>query len=112
MDDTPNAERLQWYHRSGTYEEIDASGQRVNKIVGDDYEVVVKNKTVFIQGNLNVQVQGNITVTGNVTLDGNLKVSGYVKGKTIGSTSGSGVDLGTHVHEGVTAGPDNTGIPH
>lgn len=68
VDDTPNFERLHTYHKSGTYTEINQEGQRVNKIVGDDYEVVVKNKTVYIQGNVNIKVDGNVKmeVGGNV----------------------------------------------
>jgi len=42
IDDTPNFERLHTFHRSGTYSEIDHTGQRVNKIVGDDFEIVEK----------------------------------------------------------------------
>ena len=72
VDDTPNAQRLHTYHKSGTYEEVDVSGRRVNKVVGDDYEVVVKNKTVYIQGDWNIEVKGNFTlnVQGNIVVNG------------------------------------------
>jgi hypothetical protein len=62
IDDTPNHERLHTYHRSGTYTEIDETGRRVQKIVGDDYEIVVKNKTVHIRGNVSIKVDGTYTV--------------------------------------------------
>ncbi|NBT09279.1 MAG: hypothetical protein EBS98_10875 [Chitinophagia bacterium] len=62
IDDTPSRERLHTYHRSGSYREIDAEGRRVEKVVGDDYEIVVKNKTVYIKGNVNIKVDGKYTV--------------------------------------------------
>jgi len=72
VDDTPNYERLHVYHRSGTYTEIDKEGTRVNKIVGDDFEIVQKNQTVYIQGNVNLQVKGSYTlnVDGPVVING------------------------------------------
>lgn len=63
IDDTPNFERLHTYHRSGTYTEIDSEGRRVNKIVGDDFEIVQKDKTVYVQGNLNITVIGTANIT-------------------------------------------------
>ena len=70
VDDTPNFQRLHTYHRSGTYTEIDHTGQRVNKIVGDDFEIVQKNQTIYINGNVNIKVNGNysIDVGGNYSL--------------------------------------------
>lgn len=72
IDDTPNYERLHTYHRSGTYTEIDKDGNRVNKIVGNDFEIVQKNQTVYIQGNVNLQVKGSYTlnVDGPVVING------------------------------------------
>lgn len=62
VDDTPGAERLHLYHRTGTYVEVDAKGNRVDKIVGDGYEIVAKNKTVYVKGNVNVTVKGNVSI--------------------------------------------------
>ena len=74
VDDTPNQERIHQYHRSGTYTEIDPEGRRVNKIVGDDYEIVQKNQKIYIQGNVDMQVKGNYTlnVTGNIVVNGKI----------------------------------------
>lgn len=71
VDDTPNFERLHTFHRSGTYSEIDYTGRRVNKIVGDDFEIVQKNQTVYINGNVNIRVNGNYTLD----VGGNFKVN-------------------------------------
>lgn len=89
LDDTPNKERIHFFHRTGTYIEINQEGRRVNKIVGDDIEVVLKDKTVYIQGNAKVEIKGNV----DVKVDGNynLNVSGDIKinGKTINLNQGS-----------------------
>jgi len=62
IDDTPNHERINTRHKMGTYTEIDETGRRVDKIVGDSYEIVAKNKTVYIQGDVNIEVKGNVNV--------------------------------------------------
>ena len=89
LDDTPNRERIHVFHRTGTYTEINQEGRRVNKIVGDDIEVVLKDKTVYIQGNAKVEIKGNV----DVKVDGNynLNVSGDIKinGKNINLNNGS-----------------------
>lgn len=89
VDDTPNYERLHVYHRTGTYMEVDAKGQRVNKIVGDDFEIIQKNKTVYVQGNMSVVVKGNV----DIQVDGsyNLDVKGpiTIQGSTINLNNGT-----------------------
>lgn len=90
VDDTPNFERLHTLHRSGTYSEISEDGRRVNKIVGDDYEIVVKNKTVYINGNMTIEVNGNynLNVSGDITINGrNINMNKGTKGAArIGDT--------------------------
>jgi GH24 family phage-related lysozyme (muramidase) len=90
FDDSPQSERIHIYHKAGTFSEIDANGTRVNRIVGDDYEILERNGYVHINGNLNVTVDGsknvlvsnalNLDVAGvaniNVFNDANLNVSG------------------------------------
>jgi phage baseplate assembly protein gpV len=120
VDDTPNFQRLHTYHRSGTYEEIDADGTKVNKIVGDGFEIIQKNKTVFIQGNLNITVNGEVTITspsvritGNVTIDGETTITGNLQvQKSVTAADdivGKGVSVSGHVHGNVASGPDVSG---
>ena len=58
-DDTPGAERLHRYHKSGTFEEIQHDGTRILKVVSDDYEIVAGEKDVLISGDCNITVEGN-----------------------------------------------------
>jgi hypothetical protein len=66
-DDTPGAERIHNYHTSGTYDEVNASGTKSVKIVGDNYEIILKDKNLFIKGDFNVTVEGDykLNVLGN-----------------------------------------------
>ena len=96
IDDTPKQERLHWFHRSGTYVEMQNDGNHVTKSVGDTYNLTyhnsfeaVKNEKVStisggyelfvnergIPGNdyyLKVGKQGNAVIetqTGNILLN-------------------------------------------
>lgn len=82
IDDTPSRERLHTYHRSGTFEEIDASGTKVTRIVGDDYTIVDRNGFISVSGDADVTVAGNVNVycrsDANVQVEGsaNLQIGG------------------------------------
>jgi hypothetical protein len=97
IDDTPNFERTHTYHKSGTYTEVNNEGRRVNKIVGDDFEIVLKNKTLYVQGNLNIEVKGTTTITSpTVTINGNVRVNGSITSS--GDVVGGGISLDGHTH--------------
>lgn len=81
-DDTPGSERIHHRHASGSFVEIgngwekNPDGTRVQRIVGDDYEIIHGNKKVHISGGegLNLVIDGaaNITINGG----GNIQISG------------------------------------
>jgi predicted chitinase len=75
FDDTPGAERINLYHRKGTYIEIDNNGTQINHIIGDGYWISENNGNVLIKGNCNVTIGGdsNLHVSGdaNIEIDGN-----------------------------------------
>lgn len=62
MDDTPGAERLQVYHKSGTFVEIDANGSVVKKTKGSSYEIIDKNGYISVTGDANLSVRGSIKI--------------------------------------------------
>jgi hypothetical protein len=113
-DDTPGKERIHQYHNSGTFCEvangweravdgsiINPDGTRVQRIVGNDYEIIHGNKKVHIKGgqglnlvidgavNITINGGGNIEINGNTNVlannDVNLQIEGTLKasGKTI-----------------------------
>jgi hypothetical protein len=81
-DDTPNASRIHEFHPAGTFYEIYPDGKKVTKVVGDNYEIIIKNDNVLIRGSSNITIEGDCRqlVKGDYTLevggDYNLKVHG------------------------------------
>ena len=59
VDDTPNNGRIHEYHNSGTFYEIQADGSKITKIMGDEYEITVKDKKVYIKGSCDVTIAGD-----------------------------------------------------
>lgn len=107
MDDTPGSERIHLHHKSNTFFEIAPDGTKVTKVVGDNYEIIVKDNNVHIKGGCNITIDGNSTlyvkgdvyekidgnvvqtVKGNVTETVNGNVSQTVDGSLTQSVTGS-----------------------
>jgi len=85
VDDTPSHERLHVYHKSGTYTEVNEEGRRVQKVVGSDYEVVIKDKSVTVYGKMIIVAQDDATVV--VKKDATLFVGGDASTNIKGSTT-------------------------
>lgn len=80
LDDTPDAERIHVYHKSGAYVEIDPSGRVVVKSTGDMYQMV--------NGNYTLQVGGNIKINGS-----QVNINNGSKGAArVGDTADTGDD--------------------
>jgi hypothetical protein len=78
MDDTPNWERMHWYHRTGTFTEIHPTGIKVDKIVNNYYNIILGAKythieaseyttidgsqEVFVQGSKQDKIEGDYSV--------------------------------------------------
>ena len=58
-DDTPTVERLHKFHKTGTFEEIQADGTKIVKVVGNNYEIVLGNDNVVVNGTCNVTIGGD-----------------------------------------------------
>ena len=69
FNDTPGSESISVAHRSGTYSEVDQDGDMTVKVVGNNLEIVGKDKYITIDQDMNVTVGGNVvsTVTGGRT---------------------------------------------
>lgn len=104
FDDTAGSERIHTYHMSGSFCEIGngynpesnaPNGSKVEKIVGNDYEICYGDKKVYISGSngLDVVVTGKVNLTvgdgANIQVNGtanilarenmNLKCEGFLK---------------------------------
>lgn len=101
FDDTPGAERVQIYHKSGSYIEILPDGTIVTKSVKDHIQLAFGNISIFNQGNegggKDIEVtsnQGKITITAEQNVDiyanqGNVGI--YANNGSVQVVSKSGV---------------------
>ena len=58
VDDSPGGERLLQQHISGTFTEIHPTGDKVVKVVGDNYEIIAGKSNVVIDGDVNLTITG------------------------------------------------------
>lgn len=77
-DDTPGYERINTYHRSGTFTEVDPNGTQVNYIVGDNFLIMEQNGCIHVAGECNITVDGNTNIyarsDANIQVDQNASV--------------------------------------
>jgi hypothetical protein len=72
FDDTPDAERIHIYHKSGTYVEISADGRTVTKVTGNNFIIHAQNDEIHVQGNVHVHVVGNVKIDIDKNFDMNI----------------------------------------
>jgi len=91
-DDTPGHERIMERHKSGTKYEIDANGSKVERIIRDNYQLVMGHDTLEVKGNVRIVVSGNCDLA--VAKDLNAQVGGNMSSIVTGnSTSTIGGNL-------------------
>jgi hypothetical protein len=107
MDDTPNNERVRIQHRFGSFQEYQATGNVVHKVVGQNYLIVIKDNNVSISGSCYVTIMGDsqLEVRGdaitrvlgdakvNVTGDCDVTVKGDLTTTSEGDTTVNGTDI-------------------
>jgi hypothetical protein len=91
VDDTPGAERIHRYHKSGTFEEIHPNGSMVHKVVGNEWNITLNDRLILVKGNTtwNTDKLMKIRVGKNLEIEteGNMHV--LVKGNTVMETQGN-----------------------
>ena len=70
LDDTPNAERIHLYHRTGSRIEMLRDGDVTFKVANNNYEIILKDKKVLIAGSADIELS-----------NGNYNINAY-KGKS------------------------------
>lgn len=109
IDDTPGAERIHVYHKSGSFVEIDNEGKMVIKSVNDSFDITGGVKNIYVKGNCNLQSDGelNITSNGDLTMvtQGNMNLGAQGR-MTISGAMGmemrSGYEITTQSPGGLT----------
>jgi len=101
MDDTPQWERLHWYHRTGTFTEIHPTGIKVDKIVNNYYNIILGAKythieasdyttidgsqEIFVQGSKQDKIEGDYSIA--------VKKGRFNVNNTLGAISFEGQDV-------------------
>jgi len=114
-DDTPGAERMHWYHCSGTFTEIHPRGSEVHKVVGNAWDITLNDKMILVKGNcsfntnktmkilmgkdLEIEVQGDTKMyaKGNMTVDVGGNFLQKVKGTYTLSSEGNMVIMAPRI---------------
>lgn len=96
VDDTPTGERLHKYHRAGTFEEIHPNGTQVEKIVGDNYQIIYGEDRKGVGGSSTINIDGdaNISIRGSI----NIQTSGDKINIYFPNSSKVSLDTGTFLH--------------
>ena len=90
-DDTPGYERIKERHKSGTQYEIQPNGSKIEKIVRDNYQLVVGHDTLEVRGNVKIIVSGdaNVAVAKNLTAQVGQDMTTIVGGNMITTVDGN-----------------------
>lgn len=101
IDDTPGAERIHIYHKSGTYYEVGPSGETVYKHVAAASFLTNGNLNQITNGNFKHSVSGNMeyNVGGNVTIKA---------GGSVNIQAGSSMNLKSGSSMGIQSGSSMT----
>jgi hypothetical protein len=98
FDDTPGAERVHIYHRSGTSEEIHPDGTKVTRINADAYEIVLSDKNVYVKGDLNITAVGDVNIKAGMNV--NIEAGKDIILNALGSLTTQAVVGQTHTSTG------------
>ena len=83
MDDTPLSERIHLAHRSGSFMEFYPSGTKVEKIVKNNYRIIMSDDHLYVAGKVNVVLESNANI--KVVGDCYLQVENNLEGKVSGN---------------------------
>ena len=82
IDDTPDATRLSWFHKSGTYQEFTHDGDGVLRVVRDGYDITVGDKTIYVGGDCKIVVGGNVEAKVAGDIDAQAEGAVYITSET------------------------------
>lgn len=100
MDDTKGKERVHLAHKIGSFIEMDYDGSRIEKVIKDNYTVIMGSDYLYVQGKCSITVDGdcNLKVAGKINVEAaeiNMAASGDVKikGKSVKIEADTSMDL-------------------
>jgi Gp5 N-terminal OB domain len=110
LDDTPNQERVHLAHRKGSFFEIDKDGSKVEKVVKDNYTLIMGDDFIYVKGKAAITVDGNFNLkTSTINIEAaaiNMAASGdiKIKGKNVNIEATSAMNFKAGSAGNFTAG--------
>lgn len=82
LDDTPGAERIQLFHKRGTFFEFHPNGTTVYRTAKDNFQLIIDNNNIYVGGNCNISTVGHVNILsgGNTNISTNGSVNWRVGG--------------------------------
>lgn len=76
IDDTPDWERIHIAHRTGTFQEMYPSGTKVEKVVKNNYQIIMGDDNIYVMGQVNITVDGaaKIKVKGDAQIQSDCSI--------------------------------------
>lgn len=93
LDDTPGAERVHIFHRSGSFIEFHPDGKVVIRSVKEMYEATFDKRTMYVKGNLKIMTPGNIDLVAVGDINIRAKGDVNIKGAKVNIGSGGEMNL-------------------
>lgn len=62
LDDTPDAERIQVFHRKGSFVEFHPDGTVVHRAVNNKYQITLEADNTYVGSNMNMSVVGSVNI--------------------------------------------------
>lgn len=112
-DDTPGSTRIRERHNSGTYYEVQPGGSKIERVVADNYELILGDDTIEVKGNVNIIVSEdvNLSVAGNITAHVGKNVEFLAQGDVNGEIRGNiALRVGPNKEDHITYDDDGVAI--
>jgi hypothetical protein len=75
LDDTPNAERVQLFHKRGSFFEFHPNGSTVYRTANNNFQVIFENNNIYVGGDCNISTVGKVNIISggdtNISTKGN-----------------------------------------
>jgi hypothetical protein len=66
IDDTPDNARIAVVHKDGTLDVMKEGGDRVAKVMGDNYSITVENNNIYAKGSVNITADSDVNIKGRI----------------------------------------------
>lgn len=90
LDDTEDGVRFHVYHPSGTRQEVNNEGDKVDHIQGNHFEIILGDNNIYVKGGYNLTIDGNSNIysKGSTTVKSDGDLTAEVGGNVTVNSNG------------------------